>query len=488
MVSPAGVVSSETFYGLVLQLRGRIGLTQRELAARLDVHVHSVQGWEAGTSYPGATSLQRLIAVGVRAGGFTAGREAAEAAALWAAAQLEAPRLRTPFDSAWFDDLPRAAGGPIEGVAGAPAGPGDPIEATRVTPIRHRRLLWGEAPDVVNFVGREAERELLRRWVVDDGCRVAAVHGLGGIGKTLLVTRVAEDQAPAFERVFWRSLRGAPSLMQWLTGAIALLAPGDALPSGGEAAYLGRLLELLRAARCLLVLDNVETILQSGGLVGEYRPGYEGYGALLRQLGETPHRSCLLLTSRELPPELGPLRGALGPVRVLELAGLDVEAARALLRDRQLDGDETAWHALVRQYGGNGLALKEVGETIRELFGGSITAYLEYVAPSPSMMIGGVRRLFAEQLERLSSPEQWLLRRLAMDREPVTFTALASALGPRFGRGAILEAVAGLRRRSLLERGERTPSLSLPSVVMEYVTEQLLEEAAQDQRASARCA
>jgi DNA-binding transcriptional regulator YiaG len=42
----------ESFRGLVLQLRGRTKLTQRELARRLGVHVHSVQGWEAGASYP----------------------------------------------------------------------------------------------------------------------------------------------------------------------------------------------------------------------------------------------------------------------------------------------------------------------------------------------------------------------------------------------------------------------------------------------------
>src|SRR5215212_8867002 len=114
-------------------------------------------------------------------------------------------------------------------------------------------------------------------------------------------------------------------------------------------------LELLSDARCLLVLDNLETVLQPGGRVGGYRPGYERYGTLLRQLGEVPHRSCLIVTSREEPSELGPLRGERGPVRALDLGGLDVEDGRALLRDKQLNGDEAAWHGLVGRYGGNGL-------------------------------------------------------------------------------------------------------------------------------------
>ena len=72
---PAFDDPAESFTGLVLQLRGRIGLTQRELAAQMGVHVHSIQGWEAGANFPGAASLRALIAAALRAGGFTAGHE-----------------------------------------------------------------------------------------------------------------------------------------------------------------------------------------------------------------------------------------------------------------------------------------------------------------------------------------------------------------------------------------------------------------------------
>jgi DNA-binding XRE family transcriptional regulator len=73
--------------GLLLTLRGRAGLSQRELAALLGVSERAIQAWEGGLSYPSATSLQRLIALHVERGTFTAGREAEEAAALWQAAR-----------------------------------------------------------------------------------------------------------------------------------------------------------------------------------------------------------------------------------------------------------------------------------------------------------------------------------------------------------------------------------------------------------------
>jgi WD40 repeat protein/transcriptional regulator with XRE-family HTH domain len=473
IVLPADERSAESFRGLLLRLRGRIHLTQRELAAQIGVHVHSIQGWEAGSNYPGVTSLRALIAAAARAGAFTAGQEADEAAALWAAAAREAPRLRAPFDRTWFDTI--VPPGP-----GSKLGHGMPVVAVPTpSPVPTddtRRVSWGQAPDVVGFVGRATERETLARWVLDERCRVVAVLGLGGIGKSLLATRLAHDLAPSFEYVFWRSLRDAPTPGEWLAEAFGYLAPGAVRESAGESGSLRRLLELLGEARCLLVLDNVDTVLQPGGPVGAYRPGYEHYGAFLRQVGESPHRSCLIMTSREEPSELRLLRGEHDPVRALDLGGLGVEDGRALLRDKHLDGEATAWRSLIHRYGGNGLALRVVGETIRELFGGSIAEYLEYVTEAPGAMVGGLRELLEAQMQRLSDTEHELLRRLAAEREPVGIAELAADLGPRIVRSATLQAAEGLRRRSLLERSDEGGLFGLQSVVLEFVTDQLIED------------
>jgi len=476
-VPPSDDMAGESFRGLILRLRSRTGLTQRELAARIGVHVSSIQGWEAGPTYPSVASLQALIAAGVQGGGFTAGHEHEEAQVLWAAALRDAPRFRMPFDGTWFERLVAGRLRPVrddtESLVAAPPSPAATIGGAR-------RESWGEAPDVVGFVGRASERALLRRWVLDERSRVVAVLGLGGIGKSLLVTRVANDLAPSFDRIFWRSLRDAPTPGEWLAQAVRFLAPNGGSEAGGEPALLRWLLALLGETRCLLVLDNVETVLQPGRSAGEYRPGYERYGTLLRQVAEAPHRSCVVITSREEPPELGPLREEHGPVRIYALTGLRVEDGRALLSDKQLDGDEAAWQALVGHCGGNGLALRVVGETTRELFGGSIADFLEFATGTAGMTVAGVRQLLRDQIQRLSDPEQEVLRRMAVEREPVGLMELAADFGPRIGRAATFEAVDGLRRRSLLERTERGPLFSLHSVVLEYVTDQLVEDVTQE--------
>src|SRR6266702_8358036 len=96
---------AESFQGLLLRHRGRTGLTQRQLAARVGVSRGSVQDWEAGLNYPDAQHLQALIVAFLEAGGLTVEGETAEAEALWDAALRQAPRMQTPFDPIWWANV-----------------------------------------------------------------------------------------------------------------------------------------------------------------------------------------------------------------------------------------------------------------------------------------------------------------------------------------------------------------------------------------------
>src|SRR5947209_18518291 len=81
----------------LLLLRGRSGLSQRELAALTGSSERAIQTWEGGLSYPSADRLKALIALYLQRGVFAPGQERAEAVALWDAAREEAPRLKMPF-------------------------------------------------------------------------------------------------------------------------------------------------------------------------------------------------------------------------------------------------------------------------------------------------------------------------------------------------------------------------------------------------------
>src|SRR5712692_776562 len=247
------------FADRALALRQRAGLTQGELAAVMGVGVRSIQTWEAAVSYPGADRLQQLIAVYLEHGGFAVGREMDEASALWEAARTHAPRRIIPFDWRRFESL-RSMATSAASAAAPSAG----------APSAHRDD-WRNVPDSGHFFGRSEELETLSRWLLEDRCRLVAVLGAGGIGKTLLAARLAHEATPQFAVVHWRSLRNAPPVEEWLAGAIGALSGQQAIPPDGQMARLDLLLQLLQERRGLLVVDNLETILEPGTHEGHYR-------------------------------------------------------------------------------------------------------------------------------------------------------------------------------------------------------------------------
>jgi WD40 repeat protein len=400
---------------------------------------------------------------------FHRGQEAEEIRALWQSAHQ-----RMPLDETWLTRL-------LEQLPDEPAAPpiAPPSPALGAEPPRPGfQVDWGDAPEVSKFYGRESELALLTDWLLAQRCRVVSLLGMGGIGKTSLAARLAQDVAPRFERVYWRSLRDAPPPGEWLGGAIGFLSEQQVAPPAAHSERLAALLELLRTRRCLLVLDNFDTLFEPGQAEGRYRAGLAGYGRLLRAIGEASHQSCLVLTSREAPAELAVLGG--DAVRTFPMGGLGVDEARLVLAPKQLVGSPQQWAELTGRFGGNGLALKLVGERIRELFGGEIGLFLEEAGAGS--VFGGIRQLLAEQVGRSSAPEQQVLRALAVGREPLRLADLLNLMGSRSGRGAVLEAVEALRRRSLVERVEAAgrAAFTLQSVVLEYVTDRLVEAVAEE--------
>lgn len=94
------------------------------------------------------------------------------------------------------------------------------------------RVDWGEAVDVSQFCGRQAQLDKLEQWVMQERCRLIAIIGIGGIGKTMLATRLAQQLANTkqFEVVVWRSLRQAPPLVDFLTDLMQAIALNQSLP------------------------------------------------------------------------------------------------------------------------------------------------------------------------------------------------------------------------------------------------------------------
>src|SRR6266702_798004 len=454
------------FGQLMLTLRMRLGLTQAGLAEVLHVHRRAVAGWEAGSSYPKADHLKELITLAVQQQASAAGGEEEEIRALWKAAHQ-----KVLLDEDWLRDL-LAPPAPIPLFPQA-----QPLVAPAPeAPTAFPRVDWVGALDTSHFAGREVEVAELSQWIVQERCRLVTLLGIGGIGKSMLASYLGSRLAPQFEAVLWRSVRDAPSCEELVADGITFFSetPPAEFPTSLEQ-RITQLLARLQASRCLLVLDNLETLLSSGDPEGSYLPGYEGYGRLIGRLAESAHQSCVLVTSRERPREIEALEGTRSPVRSLRLVGVDEQTARVLLADKGLSGTPAAWQGMVAGYAGNPLALKIVAQAITDIFSGDLDRFLQ----EGELIFNGVRPLLRQQVGRLSPLEHLLLTWLAVLREWTQLDTLVQVLHPRALRSQLLEALEALSRRSLVERGQQA-SFSLQSVVMEYLTDELGERLAEE--------
>jgi WD40 repeat protein len=342
--------------------------------------------------------------------------------------------------------------------------------------------MLARVPTMGDFQGRQTEQAQLLQWLVHDRCRVVALVGMGGQGKTALAAHVVRtalghhphnthDPALGFEEVLWSSLVNAPPLdevlQEWLQTLSHQQINFQVISLNQQ---LTLLLELLQRRRVLLVLDNFESILRPSDRAGYYRPGYEAYEQLLTRLSEYSHQSCLLLTSREEPHELERLGLGTTTTRSLRLSGLTLEDGQAMLERWEVTGSSQALDSLINRYSGNPLALKLVAATVREFFGRSAENFLSQDA----LVFDDIRDVLDQHFARLLPVERTLLTWLAIEREPTSFAALWPNLIQPPPRHTLLEAVRSLQRRSLLE--QRGEGLELQNVVLEYVTDRLTEQ------------
>ena len=195
-------------------LRKRMHLTQRELGRLLGISEQAIGQWERGVCSPTVKHLKRLLALGIQRRAFAPSQEQEEAQQLWLAAGKPAD-----FDAFWVQvqlAAPSARSSLVVLKRGAPQS--EVPRAEHSPPLTSSHFDWGDALDVHDFYGREAERLQLEQWVVEERCLVVGVLGMGGIGKSALSVTLMHQLAPAFQRVVFRSLRDAPPCQDLLLG------------------------------------------------------------------------------------------------------------------------------------------------------------------------------------------------------------------------------------------------------------------------------
>ena len=215
----------------LVTLRRRAGLSQEGMALQVGVTTRAIRNWEGGTNYPSEANLEKLVELYLDKMVFTSEHEQDEAHVLWDQLREVIPRRIGPFDGQWFARLLKERQEqPAASEAQLARLPPLPQRANQGTPPSHSfsrlsRGDWSEAPDVSAFYGRTDELSELERWLLADHCRLVAVLGMGGIGKTALAAKLVQQVAPSFACVLWRSLHNAPSLEEVLRDWLPIRGP-----------------------------------------------------------------------------------------------------------------------------------------------------------------------------------------------------------------------------------------------------------------------
>jgi predicted ATPase/DNA-binding CsgD family transcriptional regulator len=313
---------------------------------------------------------------------------------------------------------------------------------------------------LASFVGRDVEIAALLDVLRRDGHRLLTLVGPGGVGKTRLALRVAEEVRGDFaDGVVFVPLAGVRDPVHVASAIAQVLgvreAHGRPLTDG--------LKQRLRDRRLLLLLDNFEQVLSAAPLVGDLLAAAPGL--------------CVLITSRSVlhlygevdvmvPPLALPPPGTLPlPEQILrfDAVRLFVERARAASACfRFTAANAPVVAAICRRLDGLPLAIELAAARIPLLPPATILARLERCLP---LLTGGSRDL-PTRLQTLRSAIAWsydlldpigqtLFRRLAVFVGSFSLEAAEAICGDI---GDVLAGVGALVDQSLIWRIEQVES------------------------------
>jgi ATPase domain predominantly from Archaea len=258
--------------------------------------------------------------------------------------------------------------------------------------------------------GRNSEIADLKKWILENKTRLITIYGLSGIGKTALIMKLINEIQTNFDYIIYRSLDNIPQL-------ITLKDDFNKIFSRSQPDPLPELIDYFHNYRCLVILDDVQNIFETGKLPSQYLNEYQDYGKFFKQIVTSCHRSCLILISWEKHPEIETLESEYTQhTNTLPLKGLGNDA-KEILRAKGLK-DEDQWDELINLYQSHPHWLNIIASTIINFYEGIVSAFIK---DEDELFLGHIQINLKAHLERLSELEKQVINWLASQDQPIDF-------------------------------------------------------------------
>ncbi len=283
------------------------------------------------------------------------------------------------------------------------------------------------------WVGRDQVlADLTAVLLAESSPQVMVITGQGGMGKSSLALKLLEaigvdtdnhalTESCPFERVLCIRAEEGSSFEDFARTMLANLGKQVQLEQPTPKQLLAALLQSLSQERCLLVLDNLETLLHPASMEQAGRCESADWGRFLQALANNNHQSLALITSRELPLDLADARSPSGTpnrrrVTHHSLEGISQVDSVTLLRELGLEDSDEDLQWIAKRVQGQVLVLTLLADFALDQPG--------YLRQHPHLVTENAEPVLREQLQRQSEPATELLKRMAVLRYPVDAAGL----------------------------------------------------------------
>jgi tetratricopeptide (TPR) repeat protein len=286
-------------------------------------------------------------------------------------------------------------------------------------------------PNITDWVGRSEEVRQLQTWLADASVNLIGIQGLGGLGKSALAAYLYGDSPPPGEESknhkFWADVSQNPDFTYFAEKIIEGFG-GQISQQGNVTLLINDLLKCLNQRRCLLVIDNLETLLNSERQWLD--AAYEQFFSRWVQQGKT---SILLVTTQEKPVLFQSQRCW------YPLTGMKISEGAQLLQQLGIQGSVTELSAFARAVDGHPLTLRLAAGYLREYCGSQLSRaqklgkQFEQVAAEAE----GLHRdkqdawlswILQQHFGRLTEIQAGFLCNLSVYRQPFDYQAAAGML------------------------------------------------------------